>query len=81
MVLGEPGDRIAELVGEPGLLGNLGKHLRRSLFRLARAHQVEDAEFHRALRMLDSRHGERSTGRPSSERVVECGHAGYQGKS
>ena len=46
MVLGEPGDRVAKLVGEPGLLGNLGKDLRRGLLRLARGHQVEDAEFH-----------------------------------
>ena len=27
MVLGEPGNRITELVSEPGLLGDLGKNL------------------------------------------------------
>src|SRR5713101_8067692 len=46
MMLGEPGDRIAELVGEPGLLGDLAKHLRRRFLRLARAHQIKDPEFH-----------------------------------
>ena len=49
MVLGEPGDRVAELVGEPRLLGDLGENLRGRLFRVARPHQVEDAEFHRPL--------------------------------
>jgi len=29
MMLGEPRDAIAELIGEPGLLGDLGKDLRR----------------------------------------------------
>jgi hypothetical protein len=31
MVLGEPGDRVAELIGAPGLLGDLGENLRRRL--------------------------------------------------
>src|SRR5258708_39577614 len=52
MVLGEPGDRIAEFVGEAGLLGDLGKHLRCRLVRLARPHQVEDAEFHCPISVL-----------------------------
>ncbi len=49
MVLGEPGDRVAELVSEPRLLRDLGKNFRRRLFGGARPHQIEDAEFHRSL--------------------------------
>ena len=49
MVLGEPGDRVAELVSEPRLLRDLGKNFRRRLFGGARTHQIEDAEFHRPL--------------------------------
>jgi hypothetical protein len=49
MVLGEPGDRVAERVGQPRLLGDFAKHLRRRLVRLARSHQIEDPEIHRRL--------------------------------
>src|ERR1700747_732615 len=49
MVLGEPGDCVAELVREPRLLRNLGKHFHCRLFGVARPHQIEDAEFHRPL--------------------------------
>src|SRR5215469_960240 len=49
MVLGEPGDRVAELVGEPRLLRDLGKYLHCRLFGITRPHQIEDAEFHRPL--------------------------------
>jgi len=35
MVLGEPGDRVAELVGEPRLFRDLGENLHRRLFRVA----------------------------------------------
>ena len=48
-MLGEPGGLVAELIGQPGLLGDLGEDLGRGLLGLARAHQVEDAEFHGAL--------------------------------
>jgi hypothetical protein len=41
MVLGKPGDRIAELVSAPGLLGHLGENLRRRLCRIARPHQMK----------------------------------------
>src|SRR5437879_12343995 len=46
MVLSEPGNRIAELVSEPGLLSDLGKNFCCRLFGVARPHQIE-AEFHR----------------------------------
>src|SRR3954471_8558548 len=49
MVFGEPGDRVTELVGEPRLLRDLGKNLRRWLCGVARPHQIENAEFHRPL--------------------------------
>jgi hypothetical protein len=49
VVLGEPGDRIAELVGHPRLLGDLAKHLRGRLVDLPRPHQIEDAELHRLI--------------------------------
>src|SRR5438094_1685758 len=49
MVLGEPGDCVAELVREPRLLRDLGKNLHCRLFGVARSHQIEDAEFHRPL--------------------------------
>jgi hypothetical protein len=49
MVLGEPGDRVAELVGQPCLLGHFAKYLRRRLVRFARPHQVEDPELHRLI--------------------------------
>src|SRR5262249_42348296 len=49
VVLGEPGDRVAELVGPLRLLGDFTEHLRRRLVALARPHQVEDAEFHVSL--------------------------------
>ena len=49
MVLGEPGDRVAELVGEPRLLRDLGKNFCRRLLGGARPHQIEDAEFHHPL--------------------------------
>src|SRR5271155_234890 len=47
MVLGEPGNRIAELVSEPGLLRDLGKNFCCRFFGVARPHQIEDAKFHR----------------------------------
>jgi len=46
MVLGEPGDRVTELIGEPRLLRNLGKDFGRRLLGVTRPHQIEDAEFH-----------------------------------
>src|SRR6267378_3149006 len=49
MVLGEPGDRVAELVGQPRLLRDLGKNFRCRLFGVARPHKIENAEFHRPL--------------------------------
>jgi hypothetical protein len=49
VVLGEPGDRVAELVGQPRLLGDFAKHLRGRLVRLARPHQIEDTELHRLI--------------------------------
>ena len=52
MVLGEPGDRVAELVGQPRLLGDFAKHLRRRLVRFARPHQIEDPEIHRLISTL-----------------------------
>ena len=48
-MLGEPGDRVAELVGELRLLGDFAEHLRRRLVRFARPHQIEDSEFHRLI--------------------------------
>src|SRR5688572_1105558 len=48
-MLGEPGDRVTELVGALGLLRDFAEHLRRRLVRFPRTHQVEDAEFHRVL--------------------------------
>jgi hypothetical protein len=47
MVLGKPGNRIAELVSEPGLLRDLGKYFCCRLFGVARPHEIEDAKFHR----------------------------------
>jgi len=47
MMLGKPSDRITELIGKPSLLGDLAENLRGRLCRIARPHQVEDAEFHR----------------------------------
>jgi arsenical-resistance protein len=41
MVLGEPGDREAELVSEPCLLRDLRRDFRRRLFGFARPHQIE----------------------------------------
>jgi hypothetical protein len=52
MMLGEPRDRVAELVGEPRLLGDFAEHLGRRLVRLARPHQIEDAEFHASCSTL-----------------------------
>ena len=49
MVLGKPGDRVAELVSEPGLLRDLGKNFRCLLFGAARPHQIEDAKLHHPL--------------------------------
>src|SRR6266571_7028953 len=49
MVLGEPGDRVPEPVGQPRLLGDFAKHLRRRLVRFARPHQIEDPEIHRLI--------------------------------
>ena len=49
MVLGEPGGRVTELVGDPRLLRDLGKNLGCRLFGVPRPHQIEDAEFHRPL--------------------------------
>src|SRR5437773_2310137 len=49
MVLGEPGDRVAERVGQPRLLGDFAKHLCRRLVRFARPHQIEDPEIHRLI--------------------------------
>jgi hypothetical protein len=49
MMLGEPGNRVAELVREPGLLRDLGKNFCCRLFGVARPHQIEDAKFHRPL--------------------------------
>ena len=46
MMLGEPRDRIPQLVGQLRLLGDLAEYLRRRRTRIARAHQVENAEFH-----------------------------------
>ncbi len=46
MVLGEPSDRVTGLAGEPRLLRDLGKNLHRRLCGVARAHKIEDAEFH-----------------------------------
>jgi hypothetical protein len=46
MVLGEPGNRIAELVREPGLLRDFGKDFSCRLFGVAGPHQIEDAKFH-----------------------------------
>jgi hypothetical protein len=46
MVLGKPGNRIAELVSEPGLLRDLSKNFCCRLLRVARPHQIEDAKFH-----------------------------------
>src|SRR5438477_5709805 len=64
MVLGEPGNRIAELVSEPGLLGDLGKNLCCRLFGVARSHQIEDAKFHRPfLCFVASGSGDRVTNR------------------
>ena len=58
-MLGEPRRRVAELVGEPGLLGDLGEDLRRRPVRLACAHQVEDAEFHNPVSThFPARHGD-----------------------
>ncbi len=48
VVLGEPGDRVTERVGQPRLLGDFAKHLRRRL-RFARPHQIEDPEIHRLI--------------------------------
>src|SRR5439155_389451 len=47
VMLGEPGDRVAELVGHLRLLGDLAEHLRGRLARLARPHQIEYPELHR----------------------------------
>src|SRR5437867_10574721 len=47
VVLGEPGNRVAELVGHLRLLGDLAEHLRGRLARLARPHQIEYPELHR----------------------------------
>src|SRR6516162_11391935 len=49
MMFGEPGDRVAEFVGEPGLLGDLGEDLRGRLCRITRPHQIENAVFHSPL--------------------------------
>jgi hypothetical protein len=49
MMLGEPGDRVAEFVSKPSLLRDLGKDLRCRLFGVARPHQIEDAILHRPL--------------------------------
>src|SRR5260370_37482 len=46
MMLGEPGGLVAELVGEPGLLGDLGEDLRRRFLGLARPPPIADPEFH-----------------------------------
>jgi hypothetical protein len=56
MVLGEPGDRVAERVGQPRLLGDFAKHLRRRLVRFARPHQIEDPEIHRLILHFRSAH-------------------------
>src|SRR6266550_9018997 len=49
VVLGEPGDRVAELVGQPRLLRDLGKNFRCRFFGVPRPHKIENAEFHRPL--------------------------------
>ena len=48
-MFGEPGDRVAQLVGEPRLLGHFAEDLRRGLLGFACAHQIENAEFHRIV--------------------------------
>ncbi len=58
MVLGEPGDRVAERVGQPRLLGDFAKYLRGRLVRLARPHQIEDPEVHRLILQFSSPHRE-----------------------
>lgn len=45
-MLGEPGDRVTEFVGEPPLLRDLRKDFGCRLLGLARPHQIEDSEFH-----------------------------------
>src|SRR5215471_20520091 len=49
MVLGEPGDRVAELVGQACLLRDLRKYFGCRLCGIARTHQIEDADFHLPL--------------------------------
>src|ERR1700682_3955187 len=41
LVLGEPGDRVAELVGQPRLLRDLGKNFGCRFFGVPRPHKIE----------------------------------------
>ena len=45
-MLGEPGDGVAQMVGQLGLFRHFAENLRCRGTGVARAHQIENAEFH-----------------------------------
>lgn len=81
MVLGEPGDRVTELIGQPRLLRDLGKDFGCRLLGVGQPHQIEDAQFHFLLLCFGLVYRERgrdTQGRQASNRCY-CRLAGEAG--